>query len=92
MTYNKNNPLRVFEAFAGYSSQSIALQRLKELYPDFDFVRIGWSEFDPESNLPIGRQPAVVANRALFPDESINYGDIMQIMVLKTVVLLPLAH
>lgn len=80
MEYNNNNPLRVFEAFAGYSSQSLALQRLKELYPDFDFVRIGWSEFDPESNLPIGRQPAVVANRALFPDESINYGDIMQIM------------
>ncbi len=32
MKYNKDNPLRVFEAFAGYSSQSLALQRLKEDY------------------------------------------------------------
>ena len=25
MTYNKNNPLRVFEALGGYGSQSMAL-------------------------------------------------------------------
>ena len=79
MKYNKNNPLRVFEAFAGYSSQSIALERLKEDYPGFDFVRVGWSEFDPQSKRPIDEQPAVIANRALFPDGSINYGDICNV-------------
>lgn len=79
MTYNKENPLRVFEAFAGYSSQSLALKRLKEQYPEFDFVRVGWSEYDPESNLPTDKQPAVIANKALFPDNSINYGDIQNV-------------
>lgn len=79
MKYNKNNPLRVFTAFSGYDSQSIALERLKEDYPEFDFVRVGWSEFDPQSKRPIDEQPAVIANRALFPDGSINYGDICKI-------------
>lgn len=77
--YTKDNPLRVFEAFAGYSSQSLALKRLKRDYPDFDFVRTGWAEFDPESKQPIDRQPAAIANRALFPDGSKNYGDICKI-------------
>lgn len=80
MKYNKNNPLRVFIAFAGYDSQSFALQRLKEDYPEFDFVRVGWAEFDPQSKKPIDEQPAVIANRALFPDGSRNYGDITSIM------------
>lgn len=79
MIYNKENPLRVFEAFAGYSSQGLALKRLKEKYPPFDFKRVGWAEFDPESNLPIDKQPAVIANKALFPDGSVNYGDITKI-------------
>lgn len=80
MKYNKDNPLRVFIAFAGYDSQSLALQRLKEDYPEFDFVRVGWAEFDPQSKKPIDEQPAVIANRALFPDGSRNYGDITSIM------------
>ncbi len=80
MVYNKKNPLRVFEAFAGYSSQALALKRLKETYPNFDFVRVGWAEFDPESKQQIDNQPAVIANRALFPDGSKNYGDITKIM------------
>lgn len=77
--FNENHPLRVFEAFAGYSSQSLALERLKRNYPGFDYVRVGWAEFDPESKTPIDRQPAVIANRALFPDDSINYGDVCKI-------------
>lgn len=80
MKYNKDNPLRVFIAFAGYDSQSLALQRLKEDYPEFDFVRVGWAEFDPQSKKPIDEQPAVIANRALFHDGSRNYGDITSIM------------
>lgn len=49
LKYNKENPLRVFEAFAGYGSQSIALKRLKEINPDFDFVNVGYSEIEPSA-------------------------------------------
>ncbi len=38
--------IRIFEAFAGYGSQSIALQRLKEDYPGFDYEVAGFSEID----------------------------------------------
>lgn len=38
--------IRVFEAFAGYGSQAMALQRLKENYPEFDYEVIGISEID----------------------------------------------
>ena len=55
--WNKDNPLRVFEAFAGYGSQSLALRRVRErsraqygysngLNPDieaFDFKVVGIS-------------------------------------------------
>lgn len=33
-----NNTIRVFEAFAGYGSQSIALQRLANDFADFRFT------------------------------------------------------
>ena len=69
--YNKENPLRVFEAFAGYGSQSLALRRVRErsraqygysngLNPDtegFDFKVVGISEIDPY---------AIKANRNTF--------------------------
>ena len=38
--------LRVFEAFAGYGSQSIALGLLAEAFPDFRFQTVGISEID----------------------------------------------
>lgn len=38
--------IKVFEAFAGYGSQSIALQQLKEEFPGFDYEVIGFSEID----------------------------------------------
>ena len=38
--------IRVFEAFAGYGSQSIALQQLKEEFPGFDYEVVGLSEID----------------------------------------------
>jgi len=38
--------IRIFEAFAGYGSQSIALQRLKEDFSGFDYEVAGFSEID----------------------------------------------
>lgn len=41
-----NTKLRVFEAFAGYGSQSFALERLSGDYPQFQFEVVGISEID----------------------------------------------
>ena len=38
--------LRVFEGFAGYGGGSFALERIKELYPDFEYEVVGYSEID----------------------------------------------
>lgn len=71
MIYNNNNKLRVFTAFSGYDSQCLALNRLKEAYPDFDYELVGWSEID---------KYAIMAHNALFPEaEKLNYGDITEI-------------
>ena len=61
--------LRVFEAFAGYGSQSLALERLKAVHPDFDFKAVGYSEID---------KYAVRAYDALHPGVR-NFGDITAI-------------
>jgi len=80
MTYTKQNPLRVVTLCSGYDSQCLALNRLKEHYPDFDYRLIAWAEFDPESNAPIDKQPAVIAHKALFPDTAgLNLGDMTKI-------------
>jgi DNA (cytosine-5)-methyltransferase 1 len=80
MTYNKQNPLRVVTLCSGYDSQCLALNRLKEAYPEFDYTLIAWSEFDPESNTPLDKQPAVVAHKALFPQwADLNLGDMTKI-------------
>lgn len=69
--YNKSNPLRCFFSFAGYDSQMMALQRLKDNFPDFDFECVGWSEID---------ENAIIAHNACFPNEKDkNYGDISKI-------------
>ena len=39
--WNKDNPLRVFEAFAGYGSQHMAFDRIKRQIPGFDFKVVG---------------------------------------------------
>lgn len=44
--------VRIFETFAGYGSQSMALQRLKEAFPGFDYEITGWSICE-KSNKPI---------------------------------------
>lgn len=62
--------LRVFEAFAGYGSQAMALKRLQRDFPDkveFDFVRI--SEIDAY---------AIAAYNAVHGDTP-NFGDISKI-------------
>lgn len=69
MKYTKDNPLRVFEAFAGYGSQSMALQRIKELDPEFDFVNIGISEIEPNA----------IKAYELVHGKVKNYGDISKI-------------
>ena len=71
MKYNSKNKLRVFTAFSGYDSQKIALNRLKEEYPEFDFECVGWSEID---------ESAIIARDVLFQeDKGKNYGDICKI-------------
>jgi DNA (cytosine-5)-methyltransferase 1 len=80
MEYNKDNPLKVVTLCSGYDSQCLALNRLKEAYPEFDYELVAWSEFDPESKTPLERQPAVVAHNALFPQwADRNLGDMTKI-------------
>lgn len=61
--------LRVFEAFAGYGSQAMALDRLKKNFPTFDYEVIGISEID---------KYAIQAYMAVHGDTP-NYGDITKI-------------
>jgi DNA (cytosine-5)-methyltransferase 1 len=71
MTYTKSNPLRCFFAFEGYNSQGLALNRLKQVLPDFDWVCVGRSEID---------RFAIAAANVLFPNATtMNYGDISRI-------------
>jgi len=80
MRYTKQNPLRVVTLCSGYDSQCLALNRLREAYPDFDYRLVAWSEWDPESSAPTDRQPAVIAHKALFPDTAgLNLGDMTKI-------------
>ncbi len=62
--------IRVFEAFAGYGSQSIALELLAQAFPDFQFQTVGISEID---------KYAIKAYRALHGDNIPNHGDITKI-------------
>ena len=62
--------LRVFEAFAGYGSQSIALGLLAEAFSDFRFQTVGISEID---------KYAIKAYQTLHGTSIPNYGDITKI-------------
>ena len=80
MEYNKDNPLKVVTLCSGYDSQCLALERLKTVYPKFDYELVAWSEFDPESKTPLDKQLAVVAHNALFPQwADRNLGDMTKI-------------
>jgi DNA (cytosine-5)-methyltransferase 1 len=61
--------IQVFEAFAGYGSQALALQKLQAADPRLNFQYVGISEVDPR---------ALKAYRALH-GEVTNYGDISKI-------------
>ena len=61
--------IRVFEAFAGYGSQSIALEQLKSSRCNFDYEVVGISEID---------RYAIKAYNDLHPGIT-NYGDICDI-------------
>lgn len=79
--YNREHPLRVVTLCSGYDSQCLAFERLKRHYPDFDYELVAWSEFDPETpNVPLEKQPAVIAHNALFPQwAGRNLGDMTKI-------------
>lgn len=63
--------IKVFTAFSGYDSQCLALDRLKENYPEFDYELVGWSEID---------KYAIQAHNAIYPQwADRNYGDISKI-------------
>lgn len=72
MEYNKTNKLRVFTGFSGYDSQCLAIERLKEAYPEFDYELVGWADIE---------ESAIIAHDALFPEaKGKNKGDITAIM------------
>ena len=63
--------IRVFTAFSGYDSQCLALDRVKEHFPNFDYELVGWAEID---------KYAIQAHDALYPQwADRNYGDISKI-------------
>ena len=66
--------LRVYEAFAGYGSQRLALERLKRQYPDFDYEVVMISEID---------RYAISAYQSVHGDCP-NYGDVSKIDYSKT--------
>lgn len=71
MVYNKDNPLRVMTLCSGYDSQCMALNRVKTLFPDFDYDLVAWCEIDPY---------AVQAHNAVFPQYADrNLGDLTKI-------------
>ena len=75
----QKEPLRLVTLCSGYDSQAIAMDMLRERYPDFRWELKAWSEFDPESNRPLEEQPAVVAHNLLFPQyKELNRGDMTQ--------------
>lgn len=71
MRYTKDNPLRVVTLCSGYDSQCLALERIKEKNPEFDYELVGWSEID---------KYAIQAHNAIFPQwADRNLGDMSKI-------------
>lgn len=57
--------------FSGYDSQCMALDKLKEMHPEFDYELVGWAEID---------KYAIQAHNAVYPQwEDRNYGDVSKI-------------
>lgn len=63
--------LRVCTLFSGYDSQCMALDRLKEMHPEFDYELVALAEID---------KYAIQAHNAVYPQWSDrNYGDVSKI-------------
>lgn len=63
--------LKVFTAFSGYDSQCMALDRLHQHNPHFNYELVGWAEID---------KYAIQAHNAVYPQwADRNYGDISRI-------------
>ena len=63
--------IKVFTAFSGYDSQCMALDRLHEHNPHFNYELVGWAEID---------KYAIAAHNAVYPQwADRNYGDIAKI-------------
>ena len=64
--------IKVFEAFAGYGSQMMALRRVARRHAGgADFQLVGWSEIDDN---------AIAAHNAVFPEYAeCNHGDISKV-------------
>ena len=50
--------LLVCTMFSGYDSQCMALDRLKEMHPEFDYELVAWAEID---------KYAIQAHNAVYP-------------------------
>lgn len=69
--FDKSRPLRVVTLCSGYDSQCMALERLKERHPEFEYDLIAWSEID---------KYAIKAHDAVFPQYAgRNLGDMTKI-------------
>lgn len=67
----KMKKIRVCTLFSGYDSQCMALDRLKQQYPEFDYELVAWAEID---------KFAIQAHNAVYPQwEDRNYGDVSKI-------------
>ena len=77
--------IRLVTLCSGYDSQAIAMQQLVDAANQgghtVSYELMAWSEFDPEkANIPLERQPAVVAHNLLFPQwKDRNLGDMTKI-------------
>lgn len=69
------HPLRLIELCAGYGSQALAFDMLREEFPELSYELTAWAELDPETKKPLDEQPAVVAHKLLHPDAGPNLGD-----------------
>ena len=66
-----NNKINVITLFSGLESQCMALDRLKQHFPNFDYELIYWSEID---------ENAIKAHNAVYPQyKDRNLGDITKI-------------
>lgn len=67
----KMKKIRVCTLFSGYDSQCMALDRLKEQHPEFDYELVAWAEID---------KFAIQAHNAVYPQwADRNYGDVSKI-------------